>query len=506
MRTVISTGEAGPVSPFVWRGVVEGFYGRPYSHAERLGLLRFMGQHGLNAYIYAPKNDPFHRARWNELYPAQEMARFKELIDSSTQSGVTFAFALSPGLAFRYSHAGDLELLLDKYRQFHHLGVTHFALFLDDIAPALQHDCDRRVYSSLAHAQANLAARLLERFPGGAGSGLWFCPTQYWGDPETPYIRELGERLPRETGVFWTGSVICSRVITTEYMERVAAALHRRPIIWDNYPVNDAGMVGEMHLGPYEGRDPDLYRAVDGVFLNPMNQAQASRVALLTAARYLSNPASYRPEKAWPRALTAVAHGAGAEAFVRFARANTTSPLAPAEPSDIEHELEEGRKCFAAMDFEGALEVFDGVFRGMEETARGLQKVSNSCLLAELGPWIRDYRFWTRLGQDATGVYRLMMQAGEAKGQIERARLLLRFETQLERLRVGLKQSTDLRTRVCGQSVANFVRDIYRQARGMLSSQVEPGLAGRAVLALYRKTGAAVRPHRSHTKPVRDQG
>lgn len=48
------------------RGSVEGFSGPPWSHAERLGLLGFARAVGLNEYVYAPKDDPFHRERWRD--------------------------------------------------------------------------------------------------------------------------------------------------------------------------------------------------------------------------------------------------------------------------------------------------------------------------------------------------------------------------------------------------------------------------------------------------------
>src|SRR5258706_10868738 len=46
---------------FVHRGIIEGFYGPPYSHADRLWLIDKLGAWGLNRYVYAPKDDPLHR-------------------------------------------------------------------------------------------------------------------------------------------------------------------------------------------------------------------------------------------------------------------------------------------------------------------------------------------------------------------------------------------------------------------------------------------------------------
>jgi hyaluronoglucosaminidase len=43
------------------RGVVEGFYGEPWTHRARLRQLDFYGAHKMNTYVYAPKDDPYHR-------------------------------------------------------------------------------------------------------------------------------------------------------------------------------------------------------------------------------------------------------------------------------------------------------------------------------------------------------------------------------------------------------------------------------------------------------------
>src|SRR5262245_29173716 len=48
-------------------GVVEGFYGKPWTHGERTELFEWMAEWGLNTYLYAPKDDLKHRAIWREL-------------------------------------------------------------------------------------------------------------------------------------------------------------------------------------------------------------------------------------------------------------------------------------------------------------------------------------------------------------------------------------------------------------------------------------------------------
>lgn len=53
-------------------GVVEGFYGRPWTTEQRKDLFQRMKKLGLNTYMYAPKDDFKHRAYWRELYTVEE--------------------------------------------------------------------------------------------------------------------------------------------------------------------------------------------------------------------------------------------------------------------------------------------------------------------------------------------------------------------------------------------------------------------------------------------------
>lgn len=51
------------------RGIIEGFYGKPYSSEVRKDLLRFMMRNKMNCYVYGPKSDVYHSGKWEEAYP-----------------------------------------------------------------------------------------------------------------------------------------------------------------------------------------------------------------------------------------------------------------------------------------------------------------------------------------------------------------------------------------------------------------------------------------------------
>ena len=52
-------------------GIIEGYYGQPWSWAMRQDQVRFLAGHGYGFYIYAPKADLLLRERWREDYPQE---------------------------------------------------------------------------------------------------------------------------------------------------------------------------------------------------------------------------------------------------------------------------------------------------------------------------------------------------------------------------------------------------------------------------------------------------
>lgn len=298
------------------RGVIEGFYGTPWSTDARLALVERLAALDMNAYVYAPKDEPKHRAEWRVTYDAPELAAFAAIAERARNGGVRMGFAVSPGLDIDYGSPVDRRVLVDKLGALADVGVDWFVLALDDIP----------LRPGLAAEQADLAAFVLGAM---AGARLTLCPTEYVGTRPTEYLQTLGERLPPEVDLMWTGPTVCSPTITAADARAWRAATGgREPILWDNFPVNDATMAASLHLGPYEGRDPALTDEVAGVLLNPMTQPVASTVAIATAAELLAHPAGYDPDAAWTRAIE-LAGGAHAARLAPLARACSTSPLRP---------------------------------------------------------------------------------------------------------------------------------------------------------------------------------
>jgi hypothetical protein len=289
---------------FPERGIVEGFYGTPWSTQDRLDMMRFEGQHGLNVYYYAPKDDPYHRKLWREPYPPEQMNALKELVDAARANFVDFCFAISPGLSMTYSDDEDFAKLTAKLESVSKLGVSCFALFLDDVPPELQDPQDQAHFKSVAAAHVYVVNRLYRHLLSQSPENrLTVTPTTYtnaWGSRD--YIREMGAAVDPHVKLVWTGTKVVSPRITAAEAREWGQLLQRQPLLWDNFPVND-GIPWRLILGPLRGRDPDLAQGVSGFISNPMNQAHASMIPLQTIADYLWNSRAYSPDSVLERAL-----------------------------------------------------------------------------------------------------------------------------------------------------------------------------------------------------------
>ena len=289
-------------------GVIEGFYGKPWSSAERSELFESMSDWGLNTYLYAPKDDLKHRALWREPYNATEGAELNKIIDACRERGLNFFYGLSPGLDISYSNPSDLQALKDRFKQLLAWGCKNFALLFDDI-PDRIHPADLEQWGSLAGAQAVLVNEMF-RWVRQSDSGVrfLFCPTPYCGRMSDRqlgggnYLISLGRELLPEIEVFWTGPEIISREITVTQLAELGAVLRRKPLIWDNLHANDYDG-RRFFCGPYSGRSPEVRRHVSGVLLNPNTEFPLNFVPLRTFAAWLNGAASWDPRTAYREAM-----------------------------------------------------------------------------------------------------------------------------------------------------------------------------------------------------------
>ena len=278
------------------RGVIEGFYGVAWTQEFRKELFEFMGKNKLNVYIYAPKDDPKHRAEWRASYTGTELTRMQDLIHAADENYVKFVYAISPGndINLEDGYEADFAALMAKCESMYDLGVRDFAIFLDDI-PTLA-----------AEGHAKLLNDFQEQFVlthEGASDLIGITP-EYCDPMLTPYTDRFSPLIRSDVELMWTGKDVVPDTITNASLESITKAYGRGLFIWWNYPVNDAGGIfNHLFMGPCMGLENTLYRTTTGLVSNPMNEGYASLFSLFTTADYLWNPDVYDMDASFAAAV-----------------------------------------------------------------------------------------------------------------------------------------------------------------------------------------------------------
>lgn len=302
--------EDGP--RFTMRGIIEGFYGTPWSHEDRLDVISFLDQHHMNTYMYAPKDDPYHRHKWREPYPQEAFNQLRELIDAAFAHDVDFYFCISPGNDFNYTKENDFLALFDKIDAVRASGVRHFCLLLDDIDYQLNEQ-DKAAFTTPGQAHAYITNRLQSHLrESDDKTVLVMCPTEYHQNVDTPYRQDLKQHMDPDVLVFWTGYNTVAEYIPNMDGERVREYFGHDLVLWDNYPVNDMA-TDMLFMGPLTGRGDQLDRTHVGMVSNPMVEWSLSKIPIITMSDYMWDPSGYDPEQAFDQAIRDFA---GDESFV----------------------------------------------------------------------------------------------------------------------------------------------------------------------------------------------
>lgn len=404
-------------SPIPLRGVVEGFYGTPWSQRDRLDMMKFCGEQGLNAYIYAPKDDPYHRERWREPYPGDRLKKLEKLVQTAKQNGVEFIFAISPGMDLRFDGTGgeeDRKIMLRKLESMYALGVRSFAIFFDDIKGMTEKSS---VDGKDAHQQAEFINEIQKELRGIHGDVKPFLavPTEYFyedmvaKDSVKPYTQVFARELSPEVTVLYTGKGVVTEGITDGEMEQVSKIYGRKLGIWWNYPVTDY-QESKLALGaivnlPKEG--------APALFFNPMKHEELSKIALATGAEYAKNPGKYNADLAWNRAMKEL-YGDLAEDMKLFAShsrrmENSWARCGQQDGEELRREMEDFWKYWPSGGIEGQVSWFElrRKFREMDAAGERLQKKLPETILSECRPQLGLFRDLAKADEEALRLLRM---------------------------------------------------------------------------------------------------
>ena len=363
-----------------YRGVVEGFYGEPWSHEVRLSLIDFYGKYKMNCYLYGPKDDPYHSSPdWRLPYPPEQEKNIRELVEACRKNRVDFVWAIHPGKDIQWNEA-DYRNLVNKFEMMHYLGVRSFALFFDDISG--------EGTNPVRHVE--LVNRLIEDFVSKRRgvTNLIICPTDYsrlWAapGPDGP-LSIYGRTMDPSVEIFWTGDVVCSD-LTKDTMQWLNQRIQRPGFYWWNYPVTDYARHILMQ-GPVYGLSNEMTSEdLSGLVSNPMEHGEASKLALYGVADYTWNVASYNAIDNWERGLEVLAPEVK-DAYRTFAIHSCDT-----EDGYRRDESWETETFFLDDYSDGKFNALMEEFCKIEQVPSVMAKCENRLLLRELRPWLEEF-------------------------------------------------------------------------------------------------------------------
>ncbi len=394
-----------------FRGVVEGFYGTPWSHKARLSQLRFYGKYKMNTYIYGPKDDPYHSSpNWRKAYPVSEAKQISELVQVSKANEVDFVWAIHPGKDIKWN-AEDRDILLGKFEMMYQLGVRSFAVFFDDISGE----------GTKADRQAELLNYLDNNFVKVKKdvTPLIMCPTEYnksWSNIKGGYLPTLGKNLNPSVHIMWTGDRVISD-ITEDGLKWINSHIERPAYIWWNFPVSDY-VRDHLLMGAVYGLDTHVGQMMSGFVTNPMEYAEASKPAIFSVADYAWNPAQFNSDKSWKDALATVLSN-NSDAFQTFANHNSdlganghgyrrdeSVEIQPTVTSFLSA-YKNGK--YEAKDFDILLDEFNKI---AEAADRLLVDTENKDLIQEMTPWLYQFKILGEAGQEVLAMVKAV-EAGD---------------------------------------------------------------------------------------------
>ena len=276
------------------RGLVEGYYGNPYSEADRMGLLDMFGEMKMNVYIYGPKDDAYHKSKWREEYPTELANKIKEYVNVAKANKIEFMWAIHPGEDIQWNDT-DRANIVNKLKAMCKIGVRSFAVFWDDLWGD-----DGTHGDEQAELMNYIAAELKKAYPDV--KPLTICPTQYnRGWANAVYLPALGDIMDSDINIMWTGNSVVDMINYSD-MTWINNQIKRKAYIWLNYPVSDY-CINHLLMGPTYGNDLNIADMLSGFVSNPMEYAEASKVSLFSIADYTWNMPAYDSDASWDAAI-----------------------------------------------------------------------------------------------------------------------------------------------------------------------------------------------------------
>ncbi|OUO32113.1 beta-N-acetylglucosaminidase domain-containing protein, partial [Olsenella sp. An290] len=273
------------------RGFIEGYYGNPWSTEDRCELMRWGGHYKLNAYVYAPKDDPKHNAQWRELYTPEELEDIKALADAGNASKVRFIYALHPfmndPIGFGSTYEQDLADLKAKYLQVIEAGCRQIMVSADDAADPGSSNYVRLLNDLTDWIHGLQEEKNEDGTPKyeGLKDVIPFVAANYAAAGESWY-----NQLPDNVRPITTGKQVWGKADQSTISTFTSKSNGVKPFMWINWPCTD-NTRDHLSMGGYEnalGADVEPGTLL-GCVINPMQQSEPSKVGIFMNADFSWN-------------------------------------------------------------------------------------------------------------------------------------------------------------------------------------------------------------------------
>lgn len=373
------------------RGVIEGYYGNPWSHEDCMDMCSFFDRNKMNTFIYGPKNDAYHHGgQVFDPYPAEQAANLAALVREANAHKVDIVWAMHPGNS---NDGENLARAKSKLEAMYELGFRRFAVFFDDIAAnSVQKQIDFMNYLNREVVKAK-----------GDVKGLIVCPSEYCisfaggENTSSTYLNSLGAGLDADIDIMWTGWQVVDMELGPS-CSWFTNKTGRKPFIWHNYPCSDYGS-RPLLLCPYEPAVTDLPSRITGFTANPMEYYEASKVGLYGMADFAWNPEAYDPWEAWEEAVQYIMPD-HADAFRTYCYSNFNYPAPKSHGKAI---IYQETPEFKALIDEKPFTIenvadYEAYFQKQLNAATELQSLQDNRLVSELAEWLTYYELQSRRG------------------------------------------------------------------------------------------------------------
>ncbi|MBU5468214.1 beta-N-acetylglucosaminidase domain-containing protein [Virgibacillus sp. MSJ-26] len=385
------------------RGFIEGFYGIPWSNDDRKSLMEFGGQFKTTSYIFAPKDDPYHRAKWDEPYPEDKLDEISDMAEVGRKNKTHFVWSISPlgevaEIAQKEGDDAAMELLeentekmLTKFEQLYDAGVRQFGVLGDDVG-ALPLDYVVELMDSVSEwADEKGDIRDTIYTPAAYNSG--------WAWDGGKELNKLEKYFADNIHILWTGESTVGPVeqyTIDRFKHRDNNGVERRdPLFWLNWPVNDVDMT-RVFLGKGDMLEPGI-KNLAGVVTNPMQEAEASKISIFAIADYAWNTETFDASQSWEDSMKYIEIDA-TEEFYTLAKHMAHADPAVGMPADESENIKDLMdEIISNLDNDKAIgviapELMDELQIIADAGDKFMEKSKNKKLREELEPFINALR------------------------------------------------------------------------------------------------------------------